>query len=128
LLQRRDGSDRADRAERVAWSFLKHSDGRELKRPVEPGSLTAEVFLTAEEARTGGTVTVEIPLPSSCTECDGTGGAALNCPRCDGDGVTTSRLPVPLRVPPHTREGTVFQVHLDEPLVSRLLVVVHTRL
>jgi molecular chaperone DnaJ len=112
----------------LTWTFLKHPDGRELKRPVEPGALTAEVFLTAAEARSGGIVTLEIPMPSTCSECNGTGGTALNCFSCDGEGVTHHRMPVPLRVPPGASSGTVFQVHLDEPLVSTLFLTVHTRL
>jgi molecular chaperone DnaJ len=111
----------------VSWSFLKNTDGRELKRPVEPGSLSAEVFLTAAEARSGGIVTLEIPVPTTCSECYGTGGAALNCFSCDGEGVTHHRMPVPLRVPAGARTGMVFQVHLDDPLVSTLFLTVHTR-
>lgn len=111
----------------LAWSLLKHTDGRELKRPVEPGSLTAEVFLTPAEARSGGIVTLEIPIPSTCAACGGTGGTGLNCDSCDGEGVTHYRMPVPVRVPPGAGSGTVFQVRLDEPLVSTLFLTVHTR-
>jgi hypothetical protein len=36
-------------------------------------------------------------------------------------------MPVPLRVPAGARTGMVFQVHLDDPLVSTLFLTVHTR-
>jgi DnaJ-class molecular chaperone len=90
--------------------------------------LTAEVFLTPSEARAGGIITLEIPVPLTCAECHGTGGAALNCYSCEGQGVTHHRMPVPLRVPAGSSSGTVFQVHLDDPLVSTLFLTVHTRL
>lgn len=111
----------------VAWSLLKHPDGRELKRPMEPGSLSAEIFLSPAEARAGGIVTLEVPIPATCPDCRGTGGAAFSCAACDGEGVTHHRMPVPLRVPAGSNSGTVFQVRLDEPLVSTLLLTVHTR-
>jgi hypothetical protein len=37
------------------------------------------------------------------------------------------RLPVPLRMPPGVREGTVFQVAVDDPSLVSILLTVHIR-
>jgi hypothetical protein len=36
-------------------------------------------------------------------------------------------MPVPVHVPPGLREGSVFQVHTDEPAVPTILLTVHLR-
>jgi DnaJ-class molecular chaperone len=47
--------------------------------------------------------------------------------RCGGEGTIEKRFPVPVRIPPGVREGTVFQVTVDDPSVVSVLLTVHIR-
>jgi DnaJ-class molecular chaperone len=111
----------------LAWSFVRSPAVGDLRRPVRPGSLSGEVLLNPQEARAGGVLPIDVPLLTSCPACDGTGGFFFDCDRCGGEGKTERRMPVPLRIPPNVRDGTVFQVALDDPAVLSILLTVHIR-
>ena len=80
-----------------------------------------------KEAAAGGVLPLDVPLLTTCPSCEGTGGFVFDCPRCDGEGKVERRFPVPLRIPQGVREGTVFQVAVDEPGVLSVLLTVHIR-
>jgi DnaJ-class molecular chaperone len=63
----------------------------------------------------------------TCGVCGGTGGFVFDCDRCQGEGKVERRMPVPLRIPPGVREGTVFQVVTDERTAPCVLLTVHIR-
>jgi molecular chaperone DnaJ len=111
----------------LAWSFLRSPAVGDLRRPVQPGSLSGEILLTADEARAGGVLPLDIPLPTACRACDGTGGQFFDCGYCGGDGKVERRLPVPLRIPAGVRDGAIFQVAVDDPEVVCLILTVHYR-
>lgn len=111
----------------LGWSLLRSPVLGELRRPVQPGTLSGEIVLTAHEAAIGGVLPLDIPLESSCPSCDGTGGPLFDCDRCGGEGAIERRFPVPIRIPPHVKEGTVFQVSVDDPGVLSILLTVHIR-
>jgi molecular chaperone DnaJ len=111
----------------LAWSFVRGPAVGDLRRPVQPGSLSGEILLTAEEAAAGGVLPLDIPLHGSCPACAGTGGSAFDCARCGGDGTIERRMPIPVRIPQHVRDGAVFQVNVDEPGVASVLLTVHIR-
>jgi DnaJ-class molecular chaperone len=75
----------------------------------------------------GGVLPLDVPLSTTCPACDGTGGFVFDCDRCGGDGQIERRLPVPLRLPPAVRDGTVFQVVVDDPSVVSILLTIHIR-
>jgi DnaJ-class molecular chaperone len=128
-LRRRYDEDlvRAERMGPLSWSFVRSPAVGDLRRPILPASLSGEILLTPEEAAVGGVLPLEVPLPTTCDACEGTGGFVFDCERCDGEGKVERRLPVPLRIPPGVREGTVFQVVTDEPAVRSVLLTVHLR-
>jgi DnaJ-class molecular chaperone len=66
-------------------------------------------------------------VATSCPSCEGTGGFVFDCGRCGGEGAIEKRFPVPVRIPPGVREGTVFQVTVDDPSVVSVLLTVHIR-
>jgi DnaJ-class molecular chaperone len=116
-----------NRYDTLALSFL-HSPGAGLlKRPTQPGSLSGEILLSAREAAAGGVLPLDVPLTTTCPSCDGTGGYVFDCDRCFGDGQIQRRLPVPLRLPEGVKDGTVFQVVLDDPSVVSVLLTIHIR-
>lgn len=117
----------ADRFSPLSWSFVRSPAAGDLRRPVRPGSLSGEILLTPKEAAAGGVLPLDVPLLTTCPSCEGTGGFVFDCARCDGEGKVERRFPVPLRIPEGVREGTVFQVAVDEPGVLSVLLTVHIR-
>jgi molecular chaperone DnaJ len=114
-----------NRFEPLAWSFVKSPAAGDLRRPVRPGSLSGEIILSRAEARNGGTLPLDVPLSVACSACEGTGGFVFDCERCYGEGTVERRFPVPLRIPAGVRDGTVFQVSIDDPSVLSILLTVH---
>jgi DnaJ-class molecular chaperone len=99
--------------------------GRVLRRPALPATISGEILLSPDEARAGGSLALDLAVSTSCPSCGRTGGAALGCGRCGGDGRIDRRLPIAVRVPAGVREGAVFQLRVDEPDVSAVLLTVH---
>jgi molecular chaperone DnaJ len=110
----------------LSWSFLRSPAVGELRRPVRPGSLSGEILLSLDEAASGGVLPLDVPLPTACRACDGPG-AFFDCGYCAGEGKVERRLPVPLRIPAGVRDGTIFQVAVDDPEVVSLVLTVHVR-
>jgi len=121
-----NGGD-TDPFEPLAWSFARRPGVADLRRPVSPGTLSGEIVLSRSEAAVGGVMPLDVPLTASCPTCQGTGGFAFDCQRCRGEGKVQRRFPVPVRIPRGVREGTVFQVAVDEPTVLSILLTVHVR-
>jgi molecular chaperone DnaJ len=111
----------------LSWSFLRSPAAGDLRRPVRPGSLSGEILLSLSEAAAGGVLPLDVPLPTACRACDGTGGVFFDCAHCGGEGKVERRLPVPLRIPAGVRDGTIFQVAVDDPEVVSLVLTVHIR-
>ncbi len=109
------------------WSHLRRPAAGDLRRPFTPTSLAAEVVLDATEAVKGTLLSLDVPVTAVCDACDGTGGNLFDCEHCQGDGKVGRRLPVPVLVPPLTREGAVFEVRTDDPATPSLLLTVHLR-
>jgi molecular chaperone DnaJ len=110
-----------------SWSVIRAPRARALRRPVRRGSLSGEILLRPDEAAFGGVLPLDVPLSASCWACDGTGGDVFNCPSCGGEGKLERRLPVSLRIPRGVRDGTVFQIDVDDPAVTSVLLTVHIR-
>jgi DnaJ-class molecular chaperone len=129
--RRRRYDETLQRKERVfeplSWSFVRSPAAGDLRRPVRPDSLSGEILLTQTEAQRGGVMPLDVPVSALCPSCDGTGGFVFDCGRCGGEGKVERRLPVPLRIPPGVRDGTVFQVAVDDPGVLSILLTVHIR-
>jgi molecular chaperone DnaJ len=119
------GADRPPSA--LEWAFTRRPAAGDLRRPLAPTSLTAEIVLRPEEAATGTVLSLDVPVSGACDACSGTGGSLFDCALCSGEGRVVRRLPVPVHVPPGLREGSVFQVRTDEPSVPTILLTVHLR-
>jgi molecular chaperone DnaJ len=119
------GSDRQQAP--LDWSFTRRPAAGDLRRPLAPTSLTAEIVLRPEEAAAGTLLSLDVPVTAACDACSGTGGSLFDCGRCAGEGRVLRRLPVPVHVPAGLREGSVFQVRTDQPAVPTILLTVHLR-
>ena len=125
--RRRYDDELRDQPAPAEWSHLRRPAAGDLRRPFTPTSLAAEVVLDAEEAARGTLLTFDVPVTAVCDSCDGTGGHLFDCAQCQGDGKVSRRLPIPVHVPPLTREGAVFEVRTDDPATPSLLLTVHLR-
>jgi molecular chaperone DnaJ len=127
--ERRRRYDDQLRAERPAteWTLVRHRARSDLRRPITPTTLAAEIVVSPEDAARGIVLALDIPVSAICGSCSGTGGDVFDCERCGGEGQVSRRLPVPVRLPPATRDGAVFQVRTDDPAVPSILFTVHLR-
>jgi len=114
-----------DHLSSLSWSFVKGSSLGDLRRPLRPGSLSGEILLSAREAQAGGVLPMEVPIEAVCPECDRTGGFVFDCPGCGGEGKVQRRLPVPVRIPPGVRDGTTFQVRVDDAALASIFLTIH---
>lgn len=114
-----------DRFAALSRSFVGSPAGARLRRPARPVTLSGEILLSPAEARAGGSLSLDMPVPSPCPACRRTGGHLLSCYRCGGEGRIERRQPVAVRIPAGVRAGAVFQVRLDEPDVQAILLTVH---
>jgi molecular chaperone DnaJ len=63
--------------------------------------LTLEIPLTREQANTGGSAKVMVPVRAICPTCRGYGGVGLyECLRCAGEGAISGEMPVSIAFPP----------------------------
>ncbi len=125
--RRRSDDQLRDQPAPAEWSHLRRPAAGDLRRPFTPTSLAAEVVLDAETAARGTLLSLDVPVTSVCDACDGTGGNLFDCEQCQGEGKVARRLPVPVHVPPLTREGALFEVRTDDPATPSLLLTVHLR-
>jgi DnaJ-class molecular chaperone len=109
------------------WSSLRTRSHDNLRRPLRPGSVSGEIFLTSAEARAGGTLPLDIPFEGRCPSCEGTGGPLFDCGECYGEGQVQNRLPLTVFVPPHVRNGAVFQIAIDEQALRSVFLTVYVR-
>jgi molecular chaperone DnaJ len=114
-----------DRFSSLAWSFVKSPSLGDLRRPVLPGSLSGEILLSRDEARAGGVLPMDVPVETVCPDCDRTGGFLFDCLTCGGEGKVQRRLPVPVRIPAGVRDGTTFQILVDDAAVLSILLTIH---
>jgi hypothetical protein len=71
-------------------------------------------WIPPEKARSGGTITVRVPVPRSCPGCGGSGRDWLaDCVRCWGDGAVAVDEAVSLEVPPFSGKRATLEVSLS---------------
>jgi molecular chaperone DnaJ len=116
-----------ERPDRSSWSVVRSPSSHDLRRPITPGSLSGEILLSSSEAAAGGVLPLDVPIVSTCPSCNGTGGYVFDCMRCGGEGTVERRFPVPVRIPKGVRDGTVFQVKVDDPSVLSVFLTIHIR-
>ena len=77
--------------------------------------LNFEVILTAEEARQGGVIPVEIPGFDPCWACGGSGREWMfSCVKCQGLGRTETYRTLNIRFRPRVPSGTIIEASIRE--------------
>ena len=94
--------------------FLKDFTGMGAPNAVRAEELNFEVILTADEARHGGVISVQVPTYYRCSLCRGSGRWMFPCFDCQGSGLIETHSPVNIRFPPEVRSGTVIEALLSE--------------
>ncbi len=99
-------------------------------RKVEPlRELNVEFILNPDEAASGLTQPLDVPIYEHCTACDGRGGDfPFPCLRCDGKGWAWGKRTISVRIPPGIREGTTFRIPMQQLGIRNLYLNVHVRI
>ena len=75
-----------------------------------PSQLCATVRLSGQEARTGATVPLDVPIHSTCRYCGGRGESwTETCVHCDGTGAELLHQPLHVTIPAGVNDGARFQ-------------------
>jgi hypothetical protein len=99
--------------DRLYQQFLK--DFTRMQAPNAIEELNFEVILTADEARHGGVISVQVPTYYRCSLCRGSGRDWMfPCFDCQGSRVIETQTPVNIRFPPGVRSGTVIEASIRE--------------
>jgi DnaJ-class molecular chaperone len=89
-------------------------DRRPIPHQDRVGTLNVDVVLTPEEQRHGGVLPIPVPVSQRCPECGGSGRDWLfPCLACGRQGTIEDEAIVGVRIPPMTRSGAIFEVHLQ---------------
>jgi DnaJ-class molecular chaperone len=87
--------------------------------------LTLEVPLTREQARSGGTANVMVPVRATCPICRGHGGVGpYECARCAGEGAIAGEIPVSIAFPPGLVSGHAVVIPLERFGIRNLRLTV----
>ena len=78
--------------------------------------LRVEFVLSPEEAASGGTLPLEIPVQEHCAWCGGQGSEfPFTCFSCDGEGWKWGSRTLTIQIPPGVRDGELHTVRLAHP-------------
>ena len=87
--------------------------------------ISAEVQLTAPEARRGRIVPLEVPIRDTCPACGGRGETwTERCDVCRGTGESLVRYPVRIAVPARVSDGARFRFRVNSPDAASVRVEV----
>ena len=87
--------------------------------------LTLEVPLTREQARTGGSARVMVPVRATCPTCRGDGGVGVyECLRCAGEGAISGEMPVSIAFPPGLMQDHAVVIPLERFGIRNLRLTV----
>ena len=91
-------------------------------------SLTVEVPLSPDQARSGGQLRIIVPARATCPSCDGRGSIGFyECWRCAGHGAITSEFPVTIAYPAGLVNDYVIQLPLENFGIRNFYLQVHLR-
>jgi DnaJ-class molecular chaperone len=106
--------------------YLRNFTGRGVPKAERAESLTLDMVLSPEEALSGCSIPVGVPIFRACQECGGTGRVwAFPCVECAASGLAEGLRALRLRVLPGVRAGSVIEAPLDPFGIRNLYLRVH---
>jgi molecular chaperone DnaJ len=106
--------------------FLRNFTGTGVPKSEQLEALNFEVVLTPEEASSGVTVPVGLPVFSRCSQCGGSGHDWLfPCVYCQEQGMVEGEELVRIHIPPRTRPGSVMDIPLGGLNIHNFYLRVH---
>ncbi len=88
--------------------------GHGRRRATGREGLQVEILLDHEEAKSGGSLTLDIPVYVQCSACRGRGRRYSSvCPHCGGSGRLRREKEITIDIPAGTRDNTYFELPLD---------------
>jgi len=93
--------------------FLRNFTGTRVPKSERLEALEVEVMLTTEEAFRGCVVPVGVPVFRRCPRCGGSGRDwVFPCAYCQQQGMIETEELAPVRIPPMSRSGSVYEIPL----------------
>ena len=90
--------------------------------------LDVGIVLSAQEAMTGGTLPVNIPVYYPCTACGGSGHTWRQvCSTCHGQALVQEQETLRVHIPPMVRDGTVLEAPIRGLGIHHFYVKLHIR-
>jgi molecular chaperone DnaJ len=109
--------------------FLRNFTGEGIPKGERLQDLNIEVILSPQEAATGVTVPVGIPVFASCTQCGGSGRDWLFlCLECNGQGMLEEEKTIRIDIPPLVADRTIIEVPIHGLGIHNFYVRLHIRI
>jgi DnaJ-class molecular chaperone len=109
--------------------FLRNFTGEGIPKGERLEDLNVEVILSPEEAVTGVTVPVGVPVFYTCPDCSGAGHTWLfSCVACNAEGTIESEETVNIRIPPMVRDRAVIKVPIHGLGIHNFYLRLHIRI
>ena len=84
---------------------------KEQHKPIDGSNITTDVTITAIEAMSGVSKTVNILSSQECTNCHGRKFAnGMSCPACDGKGIITQHKKITVKIPPNVKTNSKIRI------------------
>jgi len=84
-----------------------------------------ELILTADEARTGVTIPITIPIRKNCPVCGGTIFSIFSfCEYCQGEGHVIRDITAKVEIPPQVQNHSRFRIPIDEAGVLTITIFI----
>ena len=109
--------------------FLRNFTGEGIPKGERVEDLNVEVILSPEEAMTGVTVPVGVPVFYTCPDCGGAGHTWLfSCVACNAEGTIEGEETVNIRVPPMVHDRAMVEVPIHGLGIHNFYLRLHIRI
>jgi DnaJ-class molecular chaperone len=108
--------------------FLRNFTGEGIPKGERLQDLNIEVVLSPEEAATGVTIAIAVPVFYTCRNCGGAGHVWLfSCIDCNGSGTVEGEETVRVRIPPMTSDKAIVEIPIHGLGIHNFYLCVHVR-
>jgi DnaJ-class molecular chaperone len=111
------------------WDWWRRNfDTRHESKSRRVKDLNVEVVISADQARRGGAIAIEVPIGWLCDQCEGSGSTGyFSCDACEGHGMLWDNRQIDVVLSAPVRDGTVMPVSLAHLGVGNVNLRIHVR-